>query len=138
MKSLAFSLHETANLMKRRFEQEAKPLGLTLQQWRVLGVLSREGTQRQSALVEATQSTPMTISDVLDRLEKAGLVHRAPSAEDSRAKDVSLTEQGTQKSQEIKAIAEGVFAQIFDGIPQGDLDTTIRTLTHICKNIEGA
>lgn len=138
MKSLAFSLHETANLMKRRFEQEAKPIGLTLQQWRVLGVLSREGTQRQSALVEATQSAPMTISDVLDRLEKAGLVDRTASTEDSRAKDVSLTEAGTLKSQEIKSIAEGVFAQIFDGIPEADLDTTLRTLNRICKNIESA
>ena len=48
--SLPFMLHTAANLFKREFEQAARPFGMTLLQWRVLGVLSKIEGMTPSAL----------------------------------------------------------------------------------------
>lgn len=135
MKSIGLLLQESSALMKRRFEQEARPQQLTLMQWRVLAELSRSGPVRQVALVEAINVSAMTVSDVADRLEKAGLVSRVPAPSDSRAKEISLTAAGERKVAEMRDIAVGVFAEVFDGIPPEDLDTLSRTLTRIVANL---
>jgi MarR family transcriptional regulator, organic hydroperoxide resistance regulator len=48
----------------------------------------------QSQLVEHMCVQPATVSKMLDRMEKAGLVTRRPDSEDSRVSRVYSTEQG--------------------------------------------
>ncbi len=138
MKPIGLLLHETSTLMKRRFEAAVRPENLTLAQWRFLGLLGREeAPMRQVAIAEALNAAPMTVSDLADRLEQMGLIERQPSPVDSRAKEVLLTEAGQVKYQEMKALAAAVFADVFEGIPQADLDQLQSTLTRILDNLGG-
>jgi MarR family transcriptional regulator for hemolysin len=38
---LGYLIHEVARLMKRRFEDEARSLGITLPQWRALAQIAK-------------------------------------------------------------------------------------------------
>ena len=50
--------------------------GITLPQWRALAQISQNESMTQRALAELIDTDPMTISGMLDRLEKRGLIER--------------------------------------------------------------
>lgn len=66
---------------------------LSLTQLRVLGIL-RDRRPRMAELADYLGLKKSTMSGLIDRAEKKGLLARSPSLEDSRAIDVFLTEAG--------------------------------------------
>ncbi len=68
---------------------------LSLTQLRVLGIL-RDRRIRMSELAGHLGLDKSTVSGLVDRAEKRGLVQRAPSAADGRAVDVFLTAAGAE------------------------------------------
>lgn len=68
-------------------------------QKRILILLNREGEMTQSELTEKLGVQPGSASEVVRKLESAGLIERTPSAADHRTTDIRLTKEG-------KALAE--------------------------------
>ncbi|MEL6956078.1 MAG: MarR family transcriptional regulator, partial [Pseudomonadota bacterium] len=68
--------------------------GVTLRQFSVLAAASQEDGPSQSRLVDLTGIDRSTLADMLNRMEKTGLITRATSEDDARAKSVALTDRG--------------------------------------------
>jgi len=68
---------------------------LSLTQLRVLAILRRRRV-RMSELADYLGLDKSTISGLVDRAEKRGLLRRAPNPADGRATDVFLTAEGVQ------------------------------------------
>jgi DNA-binding MarR family transcriptional regulator len=68
---------------------------LSLTQLRVLAIL-RDRRVRMSELADYLGLDKSTISGLVDRAEKRGLLQRAPNPADGRATDVLLTAEGRQ------------------------------------------
>ena len=68
---------------------------LSLTQLRVLGIL-RDRRIKMSELADHLGLDKSTISGLVDRAEKRGLLQRAPNPADGRAVDVFLTAAGTE------------------------------------------
>ena len=136
MQSLGLLLHNAASLLKREFERVARPHGLTLLQWRVLGTLSREDGLTQTVLGARLEASPMTISDVVERLESAGFVAREVDPSDSRAKIVRITESAHPLVEKMRAVAAEVYERALDGIDEADRAAMKRALTQIASNLE--
>jgi len=66
---------------------------LSLTQLRVCGIL-RDRRPRMAALADYLGLEKSTMTGLIDRAEKRGLLARAPSAEDGRATEVFLTNEG--------------------------------------------
>jgi DNA-binding MarR family transcriptional regulator len=79
---------------------------LSLTQLRVLAIL-RDRRVRMSELADYLGLDKSTISGLVDRAEKRGLLHRAPNPADGRATDVFLTAKGMQ----LAALGEGKIAR---------------------------
>jgi DNA-binding MarR family transcriptional regulator len=136
VQGLGLLLHNAANLLKREFERAARPHGLTLLQWRVLGELSRNEGLTQTALGGRIEASPMTISDVIERLEIAGFATREVDPSDSRAKLVAITTKARALVEEMRAVADEVYGKAVDGIDEADRAAMIRALTRIAANLE--
>jgi DNA-binding MarR family transcriptional regulator len=67
---------------------------VTLTQYRSLVVLASRGPQGVAALAEAVAVTPPTVSRLVDRLIKKGLVRRRTDRNDRRQVRIALTESG--------------------------------------------
>jgi DNA-binding MarR family transcriptional regulator len=106
---LGYLVHEVARLMKRRFEEEAKAHGITLAQWRALGQVATHECISQRELAEQIDADPMTVSGVLDRLEKRGLLERYPDPTDSRAKLARLTPAGERLFQTAREVGLAMY-----------------------------
>ncbi|EYD74789.1 Transcriptional regulator, MarR family [Rubellimicrobium mesophilum DSM 19309] len=136
MQSLGLLIHNVSHLLKREFERVARPHGLTLLQWRVLGHLSREDGLTQTVLGARLESSPMTISDVVERLEAAGLVAREVDPSDSRAKIVRITIEARGLVEKMRDVAAEVYERALDGIEEADRAAMDRALTRIASNLE--
>ncbi|MBS1675214.1 MAG: MarR family transcriptional regulator [Actinobacteria bacterium] len=79
--------------------------GLSVEQWRVLGAISRLGSPTMGELAEATATANATLSRVVDGLEDAAAVFRHQDAADRRRIAVHLTDLGQHRLTRADAIA---------------------------------
>lgn len=121
-------LTELNRAWRMRLDQRLKPLGLSLATGGVLWSLAARGTLTQIQLARHIGIEGSSLVRQVDKLEAEGLVRRIQSPEDRRANLLELTEAGAPLAQRV--IAEGVAVrdELFDGIPDADLETTMRTL----------
>ena len=82
---------------------------------------SPERTLRMTSLASATNSTLPRLSHVVSRLEKRGYIVRTPCAEDRRATNATLTDDGWHK---VTATAPGHVDTVRDNViaPLSDAD----------------
>src|SRR5258706_16088744 len=78
--------------------------------------LWREDGLTQSQMVERMCVQPPTVSKMLDRLEKVGLVERRPDSEDSRISRVYLTEQGHRSQRAVRDVWTDLEHRIAAGV----------------------
>ena len=79
----------------------------------------------QVSLASLCETDPMTISGVVERLEAKGLIQREADPDDSRAKIVFITDKARALVNEMKMLAEDVYAEAFGkDISEGDRATT--------------
>src|SRR5690606_5627308 len=91
--SIGFVVNDVARMMLREFDRQAIDLGLTRSQWQVLAYLLREDGQQQKQLADQMDLTAITLTGLLDRLERDGWVERRNDPSDRRAKRVYLTDK---------------------------------------------
>ena len=93
---LAMALRAAYLALHRRTNAELARFGLTADQFVVLTTLAEGDGVTQKELVRRTGSDANTMSEMLARLERRGLVSRERHATDGRARTVALTEQGRE------------------------------------------
>ncbi|MBO5917301.1 MAG: MarR family transcriptional regulator [Oscillospiraceae bacterium] len=81
-----------SQLISRQFRSYFSRQDLTFPQAMVLTALGEEGEMPISQLAQCTGSTNSTVSGIVDRLERMGLVKRVRSEQDRRVIYVALTE----------------------------------------------
>ena len=89
----SFLLLDIARLLRAELERRVADahLGITPGEARTLANVARFGPLRQHDLADLAGLGAMSVTTVLDRLEKAGLIRRDADSNDRRAKLVSVT-----------------------------------------------
>jgi DNA-binding MarR family transcriptional regulator len=134
-RNLGFLLHDVARLMRKRFEQNARALGLTRSQCQVLAHLARNEGIQQSGLADILEVEPITLTRLLDRLEEAGLVERRAHATDRRIRQLFLTEKAHPLLAEIFAIGATTRAEALEGVAEAERDQLFGLLSRMKSNL---
>jgi DNA-binding MarR family transcriptional regulator len=119
--ALVSSFLETADAVEARLEAAVAPMGLSLAK---LGLLHHLAEAKEpvalSELAQHQNCVRSNITQLVDRLEKEGLVRRRPDPQDRRSVRAALTPAGEQAYQKAKrALAEEQRA-IVDSLSSGD------------------
>ena len=99
-------IHRNENRMTVRFNRRAKRYGVDAQAWRVLGALLDTDDQRVGELQEHASIDLSTLSHLLTRLSRDGLVRRQRVGDDHRSVFVSLTPAGRALAEKIAPLAK--------------------------------
>lgn len=83
-------------------------------QGKILGILAREGSMTQRALTEQLGIQPGSASEVIGKLERAGLIERSENAADRRTADIKLTEQGREQAESAPKEKPVLFSALSD------------------------
>jgi DNA-binding MarR family transcriptional regulator len=99
----------TIGLLERVMQPHFARFGITGAQWGVLRNLHRAESEghpalRLTDLSERLLIRPPSVTGVVDRLERAGLVSRGDSPTDLRAKQVALTPRGRHLVERVLAV----------------------------------
>ncbi len=108
---ICFRLYTAARLVTQAYTPMLTVLGITYPQYLVLMVLWENDNQPVNDIARRLLLETNTITPLLQRMEKLGLVSRKKGEQDKRQQIVSLTEEG-------KALEEKAFATIPSGMDQ--------------------
>ena len=106
---ICFRLYTASRLITQAYTPILTALGITYPQYLVLMVLWEKDNQPVNDIAHRLFLETNTVTPLLQRMEKLGIVSRRKGKEDKRQQIVSLTKKG-------KALEEEAFAQIPSGM----------------------
>lgn len=130
--STSHLLHRAEQLAADRFVQLIGP-ALTLRQFAVLAAVAEAPGRNQIDLVRATGIDRSTLAEMLNRLEKRGLVARSLSEADARARSVRLTSDGAAVFHASIRHARAADAAILDMLPRTKAKALQNILVKLAK-----
>lgn len=132
---LCFRLYTAARLTMQAYWPYFEPLGITYPQYLVLLVLWEQDRQPVNDIAKRLYLETNTMTPLLQRMEKAGLVRRVKGEKDTRQRIVCLTDKGKAMEELAKVIPDCLSTQICErGV---DMNNLSQTLPALDKLIEG-
>jgi DNA-binding MarR family transcriptional regulator len=129
--NLAEAFWAVARRLRHRTRVALEPWDLSPSLARALSVLARQGELRLSALAEKLRIVPRSATEVVDDLQRSGLVERRPDPADRRAVLVVLTAEGDRISREIQQAREAEGARFFAALDAADRADLARVLSKL-------
>jgi DNA-binding MarR family transcriptional regulator len=134
---LPYLVNRVGTIIAEQFGADALARhGLSIAEWRVLAVLASNGGQRQIDLADLTSIESSTLSRLVSRLIRMGLVTRTRSANSNREVVVKLSAKGTALVGRLIPIARGYEAAAIAGLTAGELATLKRSLRRMYGNMK--
>ncbi len=111
--------------------QKVRPayLGVLMSLWQADG-------EKVVALGRKAGLEPSTMTGLLDRMERDGLVARGIDPQDRRAQQIRLTPLGRDVKEPVQAVVEEVMAKVFAGIVASELEQAKKLLRQALGNLQ--
>lgn len=115
-----------------------KDFDLTHGRWITLILLNREKNKMAmpSVLAEKQGVTRATITNLLNKLERDGLIKRIPCNLDGRSSQVELTQSGKSKLDTVMPHYYRMVRELFNWAESGDLQLTTEFLDHVLEVLQ--
>jgi DNA-binding MarR family transcriptional regulator len=112
-----------------------KKAGLTYQQFLVLAILEHKGNQGTVGnIAEELGRTQNTLSVIIDRMEKNGLVIKTRNMSDRRLVKVVMTDKGKQKFAETAKIGWGLVAEFISPFSEEETKLMVQLIGRLEKS----
>ena len=137
LRHFGFLLKDVARLSSKNFERRAidEALGLTLEQCRVLVYLERCQGITQTRLAYLTETDPMTLVRILDRMEQSGWLERRLDPNDRRVRRLHLKPAARSTLKRIWAIAGEARAEALAGFSADETELLLTLLDRVHGNL---
>lgn len=135
---LGFLIVQIKQLSDRLFNKMLSERGLASfngAQGRILIVLWNKGCQSIHELSLATTLAPTSLTAMLDRLEKKGLITRKKSPKDRRKMLIAASEDSLKLKAEYLAIETTINGYFLSGFTSEETTHLLQDLTHLRQNI---
>jgi MarR family transcriptional regulator for hemolysin len=134
-RDFAFLLHDVARLTKTVADQRVRALGMTRAQWAVLSRLDRNQGLKQAELAEMLDLAPISLTRLVDRLCKNGLVERRADPGDRRAKRLFLTPKARPVIDRLSQVGERLMSDALAGTNDATLAASMEHLESVRNNL---
>jgi len=134
---LPYLVNRVGTIIAEQYGAEAlAPYGLSIVMWRVVAVLASKGSQRQIDLAGLTSIEASTLSRIVTRLVRMGVVTRTRSASSTREVEVALTAKGKAQVARLIPIAQDFEAAAIAGLKRDELAVLKRGLRRVFANMK--
>ena len=134
---LPYLVNRVGTIIADQFGAEAlAPHRLSIAMWRVMAALASSGGQRQIDLADLTSIDVSTLSRLVSRLVRMGLVTRARSASSNREVAVTLSVKGNTLVARLIPIAREFEADAIAGLAPEELMVLKRCLRRMYGNMK--
>jgi len=134
---LPYLVNRVGTIIADQFGAEAlAPHRLSIAMWRVMAVLASTGGQRQIDLADLTSIDASTLSRIVSRLVRMGLVARTRSTTSHREVVVTLSARGGALTARLIPLAYQFEADAIAGLPPAELAVLKRCLRRMYENMK--
>jgi MarR family transcriptional regulator for hemolysin len=131
------ALHASARSWRIALDARLKDLGVGQSGWLTIAMIAKSTTDlSQRALADLLGVEGPSVVAMLDRLEQAGLVLRAPSPTDRRVKLVHLTDSGLELFAKVRKEADAFRATVLAEVDPAALAAATALLEALRTRIE--
>lgn len=135
--TVGYMLAHACKLHRQRAEALLNEIGLHVgQEMLMCGLWEKEGIT-QTELAEHMMIQPATVTNMLQRLEREGLVERRPDIEDQRISRVYPTEKGRNIEEEVQEKWTQLEQEAFGGLSVEESVLLRRLLLQVYQNLGG-
>jgi len=135
---LCFRLYTAARLVTQAYFPYFEPLGITYPQYLVLMVLWEKDGQPVNDIAKRLYLETNTITPLLQRMERLGLVTRVKGKEDTRQRIVCLTDKGKALQEQAKDIPDCLASEICNrGVEARELVQMLPLLDKLIQSTKG-
>ena len=128
-------IHRNENQMTARFNRQARKYGVNAQAWRVLSALLAVDDQRVGELAGNTAIELSTLSHLLTRMGRDGLVRRHRVGDDQRSVEVCLTPAGRALTEKVAPLAMAHERAALAGFDEDEARTLKALLRRVAENV---
>lgn len=125
-----------ARMMRTRFDQRARTLGLTRAQWQTIAATRWHEGATQREIAERLEVGSVTVGRLVDRLEQAGWIERRPDAADRRVYRLYISPKAQPMLDRLSALGHDEEERALAGIAPEDRDRLAGLLDRIILNLE--
>lgn len=122
----------------RLVDAPLRELGFAMGQLPVLVTLKHVGAASQTELARVAQVEQPSMAQLLQRMERDGLVQRVPDPADGRSRLISLTEQASERLPKSRAVMDGVCEKALAGLTEDERGQLLTLLLKIDGNLQRA
>ncbi|HOM60848.1 MAG TPA: MarR family transcriptional regulator [Anaerohalosphaeraceae bacterium] len=133
------NLYFTGTRIRKWGTDFLQPHGLTDVQFNLLMLLKYQGQQEdlsQARLSEMMLVNRANITGLVDRMEKAGLVHRLGDPADRRAHRIVLTPKGKQTVDRVEPLYAQEIKRLTGSLRRQEIEQLIRLCEKVRNNLE--
>lgn len=140
LSNFGFLLRDVYRLCTRRFEHNARELGLPLPlpQCKVLAHLARNEGISQARLAELTDTDPMTLVRTLDRMQEDGWIERRADPSDRRAHRLHLREAARPVVERIWMVSRRTLDDAFAQLELPEREQLVEFLERVHRTLQAA
>jgi DNA-binding MarR family transcriptional regulator len=129
-------LLRTWNLLRQAQDPYFARFGISASQWGILRVLQRAELKGEAELPlkgvsERLLVQPPSVTGVVDRLERQGLVKRSPSVTDARVRNLGLTRRGRELMGKVLAQHADRIQSLFSPLQAGEQEAMLQFLQRL-------
>lgn len=115
---------------------EVQRFGFNIKGIRVLVTLLGRGATRVGELGDAAALDSSTLSHLLRRLHRKGLIERTRLEDDNRSVEVTLTSKGRTTAKLCQAVSSRIEATVLEGLSAAQVEALRQQLLKISVNVE--
>lgn len=136
---LGFLLNKGTQVLHRQINRNfiSEGFEITSEQWSVLVFLYHCDSKSQNEIAEKTFRDKVSVTKIIDNLEKRGLVFRTHDENDRRVKRIVLSKEGKVLVPKLKKVAFGTLSEAFKNTKQKDRESFMLVLSQIVENFTG-
>ncbi|MFG2356459.1 MarR family winged helix-turn-helix transcriptional regulator [Streptomyces sp. NPDC048521] len=123
--TLAYSVREQVD------QHMVSSAGLSLSRTKVLQVLAGRGALHQAELADALGQAPRSVTQIVEGLERMGLIARTGDPQDRRRKTVSLTDRGRTTLAAAEQAGTHVLRRLFGSLDPQQRESLGALLAHL-------
>jgi DNA-binding MarR family transcriptional regulator len=112
-----------------------KAIGMDLPTWRALMILHERSPRSVSEIAVQAVVRLSTMTRVVRRLERAGLVRLATRSSDARVTEVQITTRGEEALRRVREVAGRVYARAFADFPPREIELLNGLLVRVMSNL---
>ena len=136
LRTFGFLLKDITRLYARNFERHAAVVHLTIDQCRVLTHLARNEGISQARLADLTDTDPMTLGRILERMEGDGLVERRADPADRRVRTLYLRRTAAPLLREIWRLADAARDEALAGLDRAEKAQLLALMCRMHANLD--